>query len=188
MLLAITLSVLAADRAAAAVTVYESTLELPTDEEGLPDPNPPFDLFRLTRYNYPYTLRESLTGRQTVVRHRALVLENEHLRCTVLPDLGGHLYGCMDKANGAELFYANRSLRKARIGYRGAWAAFGIEFNFPVSHNWVSAVARGLRDCARTRTAAPPSGSATPTASTGCMAGGAAPRPGCSRLEQHVVL
>ncbi|HKU28720.1 MAG TPA: DUF5107 domain-containing protein, partial [Candidatus Sulfotelmatobacter sp.] len=22
--------------------------------------------------------------------------------------------------------------------YRGAWAAFGIEFNFPVSHNWVS--------------------------------------------------
>ncbi|HLY19468.1 MAG TPA: DUF5107 domain-containing protein, partial [Bryobacteraceae bacterium] len=26
----------------------------------------------------------------------------------------------------------------ANIGYRGAWAAFGIEFNFPVSHNWVS--------------------------------------------------
>jgi len=24
------------------------------------------------------------------------------------------------------------------VGYRGAWAAFGIEFNFPVSHNWVS--------------------------------------------------
>jgi len=28
--------------------------------------------------------------------------------------------------------------KKAEIGYRGAWAAFGIEFNFPVSHNWVS--------------------------------------------------
>jgi hypothetical protein len=36
------------------------------------------------------------------------------------------------------MFYANPSIKKARIGYRGAWAAFGIEFNFPVSHNWVS--------------------------------------------------
>src|SRR5258705_2985551 len=36
------------------------------------------------------------------------------------------------------MFYANPSIKKANIGYRGAWAAFGIEFNFPVSHNWVS--------------------------------------------------
>ena len=36
------------------------------------------------------------------------------------------------------MFYANPSIKKAAISYRGAWAAFGIEFNFPVSHNWVS--------------------------------------------------
>src|SRR5262249_54149568 len=48
------------------------------------------------------------------------------------------LYTCVDKANGAEMFYANRSIRKAKIGYRGAWAAYGVEFNFPVSHNWMS--------------------------------------------------
>ncbi len=124
--------------ARAAVRVWESTLELPTDEEGPPDPNPPFELFLSTRFSYPYTLRESLTGRQSIVRHRSLNLENEHLRCVVLPDLGGHLYNCVDKATGADLFYANRSLRKAQIGYRGVWAAFGVEFNFPVSHNWVS--------------------------------------------------
>ena len=28
--------------------------------------------------------------------------------------------------------------RRRRLRYRGAWAAFGIEFNFPVSHNWVT--------------------------------------------------
>src|SRR5204862_5736831 len=39
---------------------------------------------------------------------------------------------------GKPMFYANPSIKKADIGYRGAWAAFGIEFNFPVSHNWVS--------------------------------------------------
>ena len=25
-----------------------------------------------------------------------------------------------------------------KVAYRGAWATFGIEFNFPVSHNWVT--------------------------------------------------
>ncbi len=71
-------------------------------------------------------------------RYHALFLENEYLKVIVLPELGGHLYSCVDKATGAEMFYANRSIRKAKIGYRGAWAAFGVEFNFPVSHNWVS--------------------------------------------------
>ena len=129
---------LAAPPSWAQVKAWEATIDLPTDEEGPPDVNPPFDLFSTGKFNYPYTLRESLTGRQSVVRHRALHLENEYLRVAVLPDLGGHLYSCVDKATGAEMFYANRSLRKAQIAYRGVWSAFGIEFNFPVSHNWVS--------------------------------------------------
>src|SRR6185436_1081066 len=132
------LALLAPPAAAQDARVSVTTLELPTDEEGPPDPNPPFDLFRTTRYSYPYAIRDSLTGRQSVVRYRALQLENEYLRCVVLPDLGGHLYNCLDKKSGADLFYANKSLRKAQIGYRGAWVAFGVEFNFPVSHNWVS--------------------------------------------------
>ena len=69
---------------------------------------------------------------------RAIYLENEYLKCSVLPDIGGHIYTCVDKINGLPMFYANPSLKKAKIGYRGAWAAFGVEFNFPVSHNWVS--------------------------------------------------
>ena len=129
---------LAAPPSWAQVKAWEATIDLPTDEEGPPDVNPPFDVFSTGKFNYPYTLRESLTGRQSVVRHRALFLENEYLRVAVLPDLGGHLYSCVDKATGAEMFYANRSLRKAQIAYRGVWSAFGIEFNFPVSHNWVT--------------------------------------------------
>jgi tetratricopeptide (TPR) repeat protein len=136
-LLLLTTFLLSSAGLAADVRVSEGTLDLPTDEEGLPDVNPPFDLF-VTKFNYPYTLRESITGRQKVVRYKALELENEYLKLVVLPELGGHLYTCLDKSNGAEMFYANRSIRKAQIGYRGAWAAYGIEFNFPVSHNWVS--------------------------------------------------
>lgn len=122
----------------AAVRVWQGTLTLPTTVEGPPDPNPPFDIFATTRFNYPYTLRENLTGEEKDIAWRALFLENEYLKCTVLPDIGGHLYTCVDKISGQPMFYANPSIKKAQIGYRGAWAAFGVEFNFPVSHNWVS--------------------------------------------------
>jgi tetratricopeptide (TPR) repeat protein len=124
--------------AQAQVRVWEGTLVLPTYEEGMPDPNPPFDQFTSNKFNYPYVLRENLTTRRVNHDWRAIYLENEYLKCSVLPDIGGHLYTCIDKISGQSMFYANTSIKKAAVGYRGAWAAFGIEFNFPVSHNWVS--------------------------------------------------
>jgi Flp pilus assembly protein TadD len=124
--------------AATPVKVWQGTLALPTYEEGLPDANPPFDVYATTRFNYPYTLRTNLTGVKSTHAWRAVFLENAYLKCTVLPDIGGHIYTCVDKISGKPMFYANPSIKKAQIGYRGAWAAFGVEFNFPVSHNWVS--------------------------------------------------
>jgi tetratricopeptide (TPR) repeat protein len=123
---------------AAEVRVWQGTLALPVYQEGLPDVNPPFDIFAAGRYNYPYTLRTVLTGHAEKRELRALFLENEYLRCSVLPDIGGHLYSCTDRLSGTEMFYANSAIKKQLIGYRGAWAAFGVEFNFPVSHNWMS--------------------------------------------------
>ena len=120
------------------VRVWQGTLTLPTYEEGLPDPNPPFDQFTTNRFNYPYTLRNNLSSRRVDHAWRAVYLENEYLKCSVLPDIGGHLYTCTDKISGKSMFYANPSIKKAAIAYRGAWAAFGIEFNFPVSHNWMT--------------------------------------------------
>lgn len=125
-------------RTSAQVRVWQGAFSLPTYEEGLPDTNPPFDQLATSRFNYPYTLRTNLTDRRVAHTWRAVFLENEYLKCTVLPDLGGHLYTCVDKINGRPMFYANPSIKKANIGYRGAWAAFGVEYNFPVSHNWMS--------------------------------------------------
>ncbi len=134
----ITILALTLPLARASVRVWQDTLTLPTYEEGAPDPNPPFDAFATSRFNYPYTLRENITDHSVPHTWRAVYLENEYLKCSILPDIGGHLYTCTDKINGQPMFYANPSIKKANIGYRGAWAAFGIEFNFPVSHNWVS--------------------------------------------------
>ena len=124
--------------ATAQVRVWQGTFNLPTYQEGEPDPNPAFDQYAKGRFNYPYALRNHLTDRRADHAWRAVFLENKYLKCWVLPDLGGHLYTCTDKVSGQSMFYANPSLKKAAISYRGAWAAFGIEFNFPISHNWVS--------------------------------------------------
>ena len=118
--------------------VWEGTMALAASDEGAPDENPPFDVYQESKFSYPYTLRENVRTTETVHAWRAVYLENKYLKCTILPDLGGHIYTCVDKVNGVPMFYANPSLKKALIGYRGAWTAFGVEFNFPVSHNWVS--------------------------------------------------
>ena len=58
----------------AEVSVAEETRSIATYEEGLPDPNPPFDLFTSTRFNYPYTIREK----------RSRLLPSIPMRCSVL--------------------------------------------------------------------------------------------------------
>ena len=121
----------------AQVRVWEGIFRLPTYEEGRPNPNPPFDQYS-GNTNYPYTLRDQLTNQRVEHAWRAVFLENEYLKCSILPDLGGHIYTCVDKLSNKPMFYANPSIKKAEIGYRGGWAAFGVEFNFPVSHNWVT--------------------------------------------------
>jgi len=122
----------------AQVQVSEGTLSLPAYEEGPPNPNPAFDQFATTRFNYPYALRDNLTQRRAERAFRAVFLENEYLKCTVLPDVGGHIYTCTDKINHVPMFYENPTIKEAAIGMRGGWAAFGVEFNFPVSHNWMT--------------------------------------------------
>ena len=133
-------------RVAAAVRAWEGTITLPTYEEDPPDTNAPFDLFTTSRFNYPYTIRDRLTSRRVLRRWRTLNLENEYLRCSVLPDLGGHLYTCTDKVNGQDLFYANTAIKLANVAYRGAWAALGIEFNFPGVAQLDDGLAGGLPD------------------------------------------
>src|SRR3954447_14220020 len=127
LLCASALTALAAFRQAApgtAVRVWAGSIDIPVSVEGPANPNPPFDLFSFGRFNYPYPIRDALTDRREIVSWRSLHLENEYLRVTVLPDIGGHLYSCLDKRTGREMFYANSAIKKALIGYRGAWAAF----------------------------------------------------------------
>src|SRR5215469_16910839 len=80
----------------AQVKAWQGSITLPTYEEGEPDSNPPFDVYSTTQFNYPYTLRKNLTGQKAEHVWRAVFLENEYLKCSVLPEIGGHVYTCID--------------------------------------------------------------------------------------------
>ena len=104
-------------------TVRLETLELPTYARGVDSPYPIYHI-------YPYTLRDLVTDDARLARHRVVVLENEHLRAVVLPDMGGRLFSLYDKDAGQESFMVPPTIKFQNISLRGAWIAGGIEWNF----------------------------------------------------------
>lgn len=74
-------------------------------------------------------------------KHRLLVLENDYLRLSILPDLGGRIYECTFKPTGHNEFYSNPVVKPTRWGPPsppGAnwWLALGgLEWGFPVEEH-----------------------------------------------------
>lgn len=69
---------------------------------------------------------------------RAIVMENEALQLTILPDLGGRLYRAVHKATGRDLFYRNPVLKPTKWGptQQGWWlGAGGLEWCLPVDEH-----------------------------------------------------
>ncbi|MDH7570935.1 MAG: DUF5107 domain-containing protein, partial [Armatimonadota bacterium] len=116
------------------VRVYRTELILPTYPLGPPDPNPPFPDGRRVDI-YPYPMLDDLGEARAEQAYLAVVLENEYLRLTVLPQLGGHLYSAFDKSAGREIFYRNNVVKPGLVALRGAWISGGVEFNFPIGHS-----------------------------------------------------
>jgi hypothetical protein len=65
---------------------------------------------------------------------KAVYLENEYLKVTVLPELGGHVYQIFDKTLNRDIIYTNPVMKYAMVALRGAWVSGGIEWNFPDGH------------------------------------------------------
>ncbi|MFB7914307.1 DUF5107 domain-containing protein [Streptomyces sp. NPDC056061] len=69
-------------------------------------------------------------GRTRVpTRLDAVVIENDRLRATVLPGLGGRVHSLHHKPTGRELLYTNPVFQPADFALNGAWFSGGIEWN-----------------------------------------------------------
>lgn len=59
----------------------------------------------------------------------AVALENDQLRATVLPGLGGRLHSLLHKPSGRDLLFRNPVFQPANLALRNAWFAGGVEWN-----------------------------------------------------------
>ena len=123
------------------VQAYETTLSIPTypyaafTEEVISTEN------RWTYRRFNQAAYEASNPQPLPWSYTAVVLENELLRITMLPDLGGRVYQVIFKPTGNNEMYENPVIKPSPWGppEQGGWlAAGGIEWGLPVEeHGYV---------------------------------------------------
>ena len=111
----------------AAATVTEGVVDFPTYPFSDPDPVPCTEAKR-----YPYFFFDGSTATAQTQTWRCVMLENARVRVMMMPQVGGKVWGAIDKATGREFIYFNHAVKFRNIAMRGPWCSGGIEFNFGI--------------------------------------------------------
>lgn len=128
--------------ACGAATVTETEIELATYPFYDPDPVPATGDMR-----YPYFFFDGTSATNAPRKWKAVILENDKIKVTILPEIGGKIWGAVDKKTGRDFIYFNNVVKFRNVARRGPWCSGGIEFNFgiyghtpstatPVSYFW----------------------------------------------------
>lgn len=108
-------------------TVREFEQELATYPFSDPDPVPkPDNLY------YPYFRFDGFSTEKTMKKWKMVELENEYIRVTLFPEIGGKIWGALDKTSDKEFIYTNHVVKFRDIAMRGPWVSGGVEFNFGI--------------------------------------------------------
>ncbi|UCC21854.1 MAG: DUF5107 domain-containing protein [Planctomycetota bacterium] len=120
------------------VRMWQEPRVIPTYLIGAPDINPRFYTGRTYQGAqgrvYPYPMLDVLTDNRQDKTYNSVYLENEYLKISVLPEIGGRLFSALDKTNNYDFIYHQHVVKPALIGMLGAWISGGIEWNFPHHH------------------------------------------------------
>jgi len=84
---------------------------------------------------YPYISYSETANRPEPVKYKFIILENNQIKVTICPDLGGKVTSMVHKPSGKEVLYVPEVIRPTRILPRFYFVAGGIEVSFPISHS-----------------------------------------------------
>ena len=93
-----------------------------SDPDPMPLIGPIYPYFRFQGY--------SLQGRP--LDWRMVRLENPYVKVLVAPEIGGKVWGAVEKSTNKEFIYWNPVVKFREIAMRGPWTSGGIEFNFGI--------------------------------------------------------
>lgn len=78
---------------------------------------------------YPYRSQDMYDRELIPTEYESVVLENDYLKATFLPELGGKLWSLVDKTKERELLFVNSVVRPCNLATRNAWLSGGVEWN-----------------------------------------------------------
>ena len=78
---------------------------------------------------YPYSRIDGYSHKGEPKEWKMVKLENEYIEVYILPELGGKVWGAIDKKTGKEFIYKNDAVKFRDVAMRGPWTSGGIEWN-----------------------------------------------------------
>ena len=106
--------------------ITEKQVSLVTYPFSDPDPVPNPGKF------YPYSRFEGYSDKGSIETWKMVELENDYIKLWVTPEIGGKIWGAVEKVTGKEFIYYNHAVKFRDVAMRGPWTSGGIEFNFGV--------------------------------------------------------
>lgn len=104
--------------------IREELIEFKTYPFSDPDPIP--EINRI----YPYFYFHGYTNNAIQQKWKMVVLENDYIKVYVCPEIGGKIWGAIEKSTGKEFLYYNHVVKFRDVAMRGAWTSGGLEYNF----------------------------------------------------------
>ncbi len=112
------------------VSITENFKEIKTYPFSDPNPLPAMAISKKVSSFYPYFMIDGYTNQGVNKNWKVVTLENEFITVTVLPEVGGKVWGAIEKSTGKEFVYMNHAMKFRSIAIRGPWTSGGIEHNF----------------------------------------------------------
>ena len=81
---------------------------------------------------YPYFRFDGFTDKPIQKEWKVVELENDFIKLTILPEVGGKIWSAIEKSTGKPFIYENHVVKFRDIAMRGPWTSGGIEANYGI--------------------------------------------------------
>ena len=111
-----------------AQTAQISEKQIPLQTYPFSDPNPVPEIGKI----FPYFRYDGYSDKGTVRDWKMVEMENNYIKLWIAPEIGGKIWGAIEKSTGKEFIYYNHAVKFRDVAMRGPWTSGGIEMNFGV--------------------------------------------------------